>query len=248
MQLSVAGCLSQQQNRLFMSLMDRLAVQLGVDVVTTTPEEADIVYMCGLPTGRSLDRLAPWVAPVLDDRPYHGLPIYFSDLVTRPGFEPRTWLDLVGSRFAYNESKSFSGWVAVRLEMQRRSLPAGFFEWQRSGSHRASLDLVMSGEADVAAVDSMMLQLEGPPFDGLTVFTRLGPYPMPPLSTSRTLDETLRKEATQLMTSLHKDEDGMRTLDEFGVSHLALVNDAPYRSMGELGGGLDLASPDSDVS
>lgn len=204
--------------------------------------------MCGLPTGLSLDRLTPWVAPVLDDPPYQGLPIYFSDLVTRPGLEPRTWLDLVATRFAYNESRSFSGWVAVRLEMQRRSLPTGFFDLRRSGSHRASLDLVMNGEADIAAINSMMLDLEGPPREAINVFARLGPYPMPPLSTSRTLDESLRKEATRLMVSLHEDDEGRRSLEQFGVAHLALVDEGPYRSMGRLVNDFDLTSPDSDVT
>jgi ABC-type phosphate/phosphonate transport system substrate-binding protein len=248
MQLSVAGCLSQQQNRLFSSLMDRLAVKLGFEVVVTTPETAHIVYMCGLPTGLALDRLAPWVAPVMNDPGYHGLPIYFSDLVTRPDFEPRTWLDLVGTRFAYNEPLSFSGSVAVRLEMQRRSLPSGFFDWRRTGSHRASLDLVMTGGVDVAAIDSMVLDLEGPPREEVTVFARLGPYPMPPISTSRTLDENLRKEATELMVSLHQDVAGSQRLEEFGISHLARVDEAPYRSLGESVSDLDLSSPDSDVA
>ncbi|MEX0699147.1 MAG: hypothetical protein WD651_00395 [Acidimicrobiia bacterium] len=135
MQLSVAGCLSQQQNRLFSSLMDQLAAKLGFEVVVTTPETAHIVYMCGLPTGLTLDRLAPWVGPVMND-----------------------------------------------------------------------------------------------------------------ISTSRPLDENLRKEATELMVSLHQDVAGRQRLEEFGISHLARVDEAPYRSLGESVSDLDPRSPDSDVA
>jgi ABC-type phosphate/phosphonate transport system substrate-binding protein len=100
--------------------------------------------------------------------------------------------------------------------------------------------MVLSGDADVASIDSMVLELEG---DSLTVIARLGPYPMPPISTSRNLDSGVREEAGALLASLHETDAGRSVLDEFGVSHLNRVNDAPYRVMADLVRGLDLSIP-----
>jgi ABC-type phosphate/phosphonate transport system substrate-binding protein len=220
--------------------MDFVGARLGVTITVTAPEDADIVYRCGLPTGRAIDLFEPWYAPVLAADRYMGLAVYFADVVVGPGLEPRSWLDLAGTRLAYNEAESFSGHAAVRHELRRRDLPTSFFTWRRSGSHRASLDMVLSGDADVASIDSMVLELEG---DSLTVFARLGPYPMPPISTSRNLDSGVREEAGALLASLHETDAGRSVLDEFGVSHLNRVNDAPYRAMADLVRGLDLSIP-----
>ncbi|HEX5672561.1 MAG TPA: PhnD/SsuA/transferrin family substrate-binding protein [Acidimicrobiia bacterium] len=243
MQLHVASCLSHLQNRLFSTLMDLVGSHLGVGIELAAPEDADIVYRCGLPTGRAVDLFEPWYAPVLAADRYRGLAVYFGDVVVRPRLDPRSWLDLAGARFAYNEAESFSGHAAIRHELRRRDLPATFFSWRQSGSHRASLDMVLSGEADLASIDSMVLELEGPPPDSFTVFARLGPYPMPPISTSRNLDSGMREEAGALLATLHDTESGRRLLDEFGVSHMSRVSDGPYRGMAELVRGLDLSVP-----
>jgi ABC-type phosphate/phosphonate transport system substrate-binding protein len=243
MQLFVASCLSHQQNRLFSGLMDLVGARLGVTIEVTAPETADIVYRCGLPSGRAIDAFEPWYAPVLAADRYMGLAVYFGDVVVRSGLDPRSWLDLAGTRIAYNEAESFSGHAAIRNELRRRDLPASFFSWRQSGSHRASLDMVLSGEADLASIDSMVLELEGPPPDSLRVFARLGPYPMPPISTSRNFDSALREEAGALLASLHDTETGRRLFDEFAVSHFSRVNDGPYRGMADLVRGLDLSVP-----
>jgi ABC-type phosphate/phosphonate transport system substrate-binding protein len=240
MQLFVASCLSHHQNRLFSALMDQVSSRLGVEIESAAPEDADVVYRCGLPTGRAIDRFEPWYAPVLAADRYMGLAVYFADVVVRPGLDPRSWLDLAGTRLAFNEAESFSGHAAIRHELRRRDLPARFFSWQQTGSHRASLDMVLSGEADLASIDSMVLELEG---DSLPVFARLGPYPMPPISTSRNLDSGIRDEAGAFLASLHETETGRRLLDEFGVSHFSRVNDGPYRGMADLVQGLDLSVP-----
>jgi ABC-type phosphate/phosphonate transport system substrate-binding protein len=243
MQLFVASCLSHQQNRLFSALMDLIGAELGWQTESAAPEDADIVYRCGLPTGRALEAFEPWYAPVLAADRYMGLAVYFAGVVVRPGLEPRSWPDLAGTRIAYNEAESFSGHAAIRHELRRRDLPASFFSWRQSGSHRASLDMVMNGEADLASIDSMVLELEGPPPDSLAVFARLGPYPMPPISTSRKFDSKMREEAGLLLASVHDTEGGRRLLDGFGVSHFSRVNDSPYRGVAELVRGLDLSVP-----
>ena len=242
MQLLVASCLSHHQNRLFSALMDLVGSRLGVEIELAAPEDADIVYRCGLPTGRALDFFEPWYAPVLAADRYMGSAVYFGDVVIRPGLDPRSWLDLAGTRLAYNERESFSGHAAIRHELRRRDLPATFFSWQQSGSHRASLDMVLNGEADLASIDSMVLQLDSPP-ESVRTFARLGPYPMPPISTSRNLDSGVREEAGTLLASLQETDTGRSLLEEFGVSHFSRVNEGPYREMADLVEGLDLSVP-----
>jgi phosphonate transport system substrate-binding protein len=228
MKLLAAGCLSEPQNRLFALLLEWLRPRLGASIEKSGPEDADLVYMCGWPTGAALDRWQPLLAPVLTVGRYQGRPVYFSDLILRPGFSPPSWDHLAGSRIAYNEETSFSGWAAPWIGMRRRGVLPEALTWIATGSHAASLVMVAEGRADLAAIDSVLLDLS-PPLP-LSVFGSLGPWPSPPISIDRRRTD-LAEPITSLLVSMGSEVEGRQLLDGFGVSHLAPVDPADYRAL-----------------
>ncbi|MDP3984910.1 MAG: PhnD/SsuA/transferrin family substrate-binding protein [Acidimicrobiia bacterium] len=238
MQLSAAGCLSPQQNLFFSGLVRWLGSRLGASFTSAQWEEADLVYMCGLPTGLALGWFDPLVAPVMTHPRYGSQPIYFADVILRDGFAAATWADLAGCRFAYNEEGSFSGWAAVLIELRRQGIPAEALQWRRTGSHTASIELVAAGEADATALDSMMLELEAPRLN-LKALVSLGPWPMPPISLARHRAD-LAAELTSLLTSLPEDEKGRQLLDGFAISHLEPVDRRRYQDLADEVSSLDL--------
>ncbi len=67
---------------------------------------------------------------------------------------------LRGKRLAYNSRDSMSGWTGLQRDLQKSGQAFDLFESMvETGSHRASVRAVASGQADVAAVDARSWQL-----------------------------------------------------------------------------------------
>ena len=111
-------------------------------------EQVDVAWMCGLPYVRRVDSgdesLQTLVAAVMSGRRYEGRPIYFSDLVVHSESRFRSFADLRGATWSYNEPNSQSGYNIVRHHLsalgERR---LGFSDTVvEAGAHVESLRLL----------------------------------------------------------------------------------------------------------
>jgi phosphonate transport system substrate-binding protein len=184
MDLSGLALLSEPQNLLFVSRFHHALKELGAKATKADhPSEADVVYLCGLPATELLESHRPLLAPVLDTPRYQGQPWYFVDVIAR---NPETALG--SGRWAYNETASFSGWVAARHGLRGQHLDPDELDWIFTGSHAASLQAVRQGRADLAGIDSMITDLAPELFIDLVVLDHWGPWPTPPVMVARKLD------------------------------------------------------------
>ena len=143
------------------------------------------------------------VAPAMDG----GGPIYWSDVVARPGEEATAIEQFAGRRLAVNEPDSHSGSNVVLATLAQRGVPEGRFTVVHTGSHAGSLAAVAAGEADVAAIDSHLHEALGA--DELTVIERLGPSPSQPLAAGPSLPEAERERIRAVLTALGPSEPGL---------------------------------------
>jgi phosphonate transport system substrate-binding protein len=209
-----------------------------LDEVVAAPGPA-LLFLCGLPYTRLRDAGTPLellAAPVPVGPRYAGHPVYFSDLVIRPGCEAGGPAELDGALVAINEEESLSGFVLPLAELEKAGLQAVFRRRVRSGSHRRSLRLLLAGRADVAAVDSTVLHLEGklqPPVADLRVVHSFGPAPSPPVLLVHGTP-ALRDELTAGLLALEATPSGQHILREAGYGAYASVTDVDYRSVREL--------------
>ena len=93
--------------------------------------EIDAGFICGLPYVQ-LTRQVPapvelLAAPVLRGDRYAGRPIYFSDVIVRRDSPVRTFADLRGRSWAYNDSDSHSGYNLTRHHLVKMGETHGFF-------------------------------------------------------------------------------------------------------------------------
>jgi ABC-type phosphate/phosphonate transport system substrate-binding protein len=122
---------------------------------------ADVGFLCApsyrwLNARRRAVELLP--LPVPSDPRAEGRPVYFADVVVRADSPARTFADLAGARWSFNDRNSKSGWFSM-LERIAPHAPAEFFgRIIASGSHLRSLELVAGGGADAAAIDSNVLR------------------------------------------------------------------------------------------
>src|SRR6185503_12494354 len=127
--------------------------------------QIDAAFSCGLPYVWQASEPAPTVhlvaAPVLPGPRYHNQPVYYSDIVVRTDSAYQSLDDLRGSRFAYNETVSFSGYVLPLYQLRSLDRAAYFFaRVMATGLPAASKDRMESGRADSAAIRSMVLEME----------------------------------------------------------------------------------------
>src|SRR2546430_7234543 len=118
-----------------------------------------VAFLCGLPYVRLCAEqpgmLRPLVAPVLDEARYQDRPVYFSDVIVGRDSLFRSFDDLRGQSWAYNEAGSFSGCLLVRHQLLQMGETESFFgRVTFTGRHQESIRKVVEGAVDAAAIDS----------------------------------------------------------------------------------------------
>lgn len=217
--ISVANFLSSDLDELAHELGAVLRSSLGESAgVEAAPDLADfrdgrigVALICGLAYSllhdQQPDQLLALAAPVVDDPRSDDAPVYFSEIVVPARSDARTLQDLSGRRFACNEEMSFSGYRALEHELRARGSTREFFgERVRTGSHGASLESILQGKADAAAIDSHVLLLarrRDPALaESLRVIESLGPYPAPPIAVNRSRCNLSARRMNELLARL----------------------------------------------
>jgi ABC-type phosphate/phosphonate transport system substrate-binding protein len=115
---------------------------------------------CGYPLTHALAGGVQLVATPCYDAPGCEGPSYCSILVVAADSPATSPADLRGKRAAFNTPDSQSGMNALRAVIAPLAEGGRFFaEVIETGGHAASLDLVASGAAEVAAIDAVSLAL-----------------------------------------------------------------------------------------
>lgn len=192
---------------------------------------ADLAFVCG----PSYLRLAGEVqlvpaAPLFDDPRSPGQPVYFAEVLARADDARNTLQELAAGTVALNDPESLSGrWSLVsRLRPGTRG---GCERW--SGSHEASIAMLLAGEADVCAVDSVVwrrLSSARPELaERLRVAESLGPFPIQPVVASPNLPAAVVEAIAVSLLEL-----GPTELGRFGATGFAPVDETHYRPLARL--------------
>ncbi len=190
---------------------------------------ADVGFICS-PSFRFINstervvELLPLPVP-LDPRAA-GRPVYFADVVVRADSPFRTFDDLRGGRWAYNDRNSKSGWFTM-LERIAPLPPESFFAGiLSSGSHLQSLARVADGSVDAAAIDSNVLALHSHRHPGLRVLESWGPFPIQPAIVRAALPEAEKLRIGDVLLTIH--ERHAVSLARFGIRQFEKGDEAHY--------------------
>src|SRR5258706_2325672 len=145
----------------------------------------DVGFICGLPYVRLADSPADTVellaAPVLQGERYRQKPVYFSDVIVRSDGPYTRFDDLRGCTWAYNEATSHSGYNLVCSSLLERGKTVHYFGTMvKTGSHSRSLQWVLDGRADAAALHSHRLYVGRAENKDLALSLRVVNMPGPP--------------------------------------------------------------------
>ena len=202
--------------------------------------QIELAWICGLPYTRRREVADPGVgllvAPVMALPRYEDRPIYFSDVVVRRESPWRAFSDLGGTRWAYNEPSSHSGYCLTCFELARMGLHSSFFaSVVEAGSHEAALELLLEGRIDATGLDSTVLDamIERRPelVEELRVIATWGPSAIPPWVVSTRVDEPTRLRLLEILSSMHLDPVGRAILADAQTARFSPVEDADYDSI-----------------
>jgi phosphonate transport system substrate-binding protein len=199
--------------------------------------EIDAGFICGLPYVQLVRQAAAPVellaAPVLRGDRYAGRPIYFSDVIVRRGSPVRTFADLRGRSWAYNDPDSHSGYNLTRHHLVTLGETRGFFSRVvEAGFHQRAMRMVAAGEVDAAAIDSQVLAIEirdRPDLaDELRVIEILGPSTIQPVVAARHLPAEAKAALRAALLQMGDDPAARKALARGFVERFVPVTDGDY--------------------
>jgi len=200
--------------------------------------EADVGFMCS-PSFLWLRELSPppvellGVAPVFEDARAAGRPVYFCDVVVRSNGPIRAFAELRGRSWAYNDACSLSGYYSLLNRLAEVGEDEGFFgRMFRSGSHLNSIEAVVCGEADAAAIDSNVLSIrlrEIPDLrERLRVIESWGPFPIQPVVVRSALRPEWKEGLRTSLLTADANPRTRRVLSGFGLKRFVRVTAEDY--------------------
>ena len=205
--------------------------------------EIDVCWICGLPYVWKVDAGRPDIelcaVPVMRLARYGNAPVYFSDVVVRRDSSFKSFEDLRGATWAFNERNSHSGYNVVRHHLASLGETGAYFSRAvESGAHQQSLRMILAGEIDASAIDSTVLEAElrhNPSIGAqIRIIGTLGPSPMPPWVMHRNLPQALRAAVKAALLGMHDDPDGRAILGGWGISHFVPAEHAHYRPIQDM--------------
>jgi ABC-type phosphate/phosphonate transport system substrate-binding protein len=115
--------------------------------------------MCGWPFARE-GGVRPIVAAPVPAAPWSdGRPVYRAEFVVAANSTHRTLDDVLGRRFAFNARHSHSGWSLPCAHLASIGAPPFAKTVGPFVTHQRALAAVAEGRADVACIDSLVLDL-----------------------------------------------------------------------------------------
>jgi ABC-type phosphate/phosphonate transport system substrate-binding protein len=200
--------------------------------------EADVAFMCA-PSFFWLRELQPppmellGVLPVFDDERNQGKPVYFCDVVVRHDSPTQAFSDLQGGSWYYNDACSLSGYYSLLDKLAESGTDESFFDRVIcSGSHLNSIEAILRGEADAAAIDSNVLRIrlrEVPDLqERLRVIESWGPYPIQPVVVDSALDPALKARLRTAFLATEDDQHTQQVLEQFGLTRFVAVDQEDY--------------------
>ncbi len=204
------------------SFESRISGPLAGDDDPFADGRADVGFVCA-PSVRFLGgEVTVLPSPVPSDPRSNGRPVYFADVVVRGDSDVQVFDDLRGRTWAYNDPNSKSGWFSM---LQRAGGAEFFARCVQSGSHLRSLDLVSTGAADAAAIDSNVLRLNRR--DDLRVIESWGPFAIQPAIVRTAIDDATKERIANALLTMH--EQHGESLAAFGFARFAAADPAAYK-------------------
>lgn len=201
-------------------------------------DEVDLGFLCSPSYLHLSSKRPPSVALVpaglvFADPRAEGRPVYYSDVVVRGSHEARRFADLQGRVWGYNDRCSLSGYYSTRQKLGELGGGWSYFAAEvHTGSHLRSVEAILTGDIDAAAIDSNVLArlFADDPWlrEGLRVIESWGPFPIQPIVLRSGLALELAEPIASALLSITNDDGWRGRLAAVGLRGFAPVGPQDY--------------------
>lgn len=205
-------------------------------------KEVDLAFVCAGPytEGKKAFGMEMLVVPVAN-----GKTVYHSYIIVGKSAPIKSLHDLRGKKFAFTDPQSNTGsLVPTYMLAKKGETPQSFFrEVFYSNGHDNSIRAVANGQADGAAVDSLIWEFMNRVEPELTGKTRIieksPPYGIPPVVVSAGLDPAVKRRLKEIFLTLHEDRDAAPLLAKLQIDRFVEGSDAMYDTVREMSRWID---------
>lgn len=182
---------------------------------------------------------------------FKGKPLYNSVIITQKKNTQACIKDFKGAIFAYSDPLSNSGFLAPKYHLAKSNIKiSNFFSLMlNTGSHEGSIASVISGIADIAAVDEYILDLyliKHPEAKNiLREVKRLGPFPFTPIVAGKDISAQEIKTLASVLTQMKNDPEGKKLLDTFALNGFVIKSPEFYKPIEKMIDTVGLDNPNS---
>lgn len=243
--LSVGTFLSPTLTPVYQAVTGEIGRQLSIpielveesDYENFAKDKYDLCFICSLPylnyERQGAKPAIPIAAPVLKGKRYEGRPVYFSDVIVRCDSPFNKFEDLRGHSWCYNEEQSLSGYCSVRSHLLELGETRDFFSRLiKTGFHAKSIQMVVDGKVDSAAIDSQVLSAAIRDYPSLhhklRIIESIGPSTAPPITISKRLPDDIKQKVLTSLLSMHHSPANRSQLDEGLIKRFVAVDNASY--------------------
>jgi len=148
-------------------------------------------------------------------------PTYYSVILSRRSRPEKSLTDFKGQVLAYSDPRSNSGYLSPKYSLYKKGLdmPVFFRLLLNAGSHEGSIDALINGLADVAAVDEYIwvtYQKRHPSLSKkLHEIERMGPYPFTPIVAGRGINKKTINKLASILENMSQTHSGKQILEDF---------------------------------
>jgi len=200
-------------------------------------KEVDLAFVCSGPytQGKKESGMEMLVVPVAN-----GKTVYHSYIIANKNSTIRSLDDLRGKKFAFTDPQSNTGSLVPTYMLARKGeTPKSFFrDFFYSNSHDNSIRAVADGQADGAAVDSLIWEFINRVDPALTAKTRIveksPAYGIPPVVVSAGTDPAMKQQLKQIFLTLHEDKSAAAMLAKLQIDRFVEGNDAMYDTVRQM--------------
>jgi ABC-type phosphate/phosphonate transport system substrate-binding protein len=240
-----------QATRLFWDALGKRLRDFGLEAPQTLDDDVrydeawlrpDLMFgqTCGYPYVQHLRGKVQLVASPVYGLPGCDGPLKCSFIIVNAGSSAQSIEDLRGGRAAINEPGSNSGYNLFRAFVAPHAVDGRFFaSVQETGGHRASIDAVSSGAADVAAIDCVTfgntLRFDAERVAGVRILAETAKGPGLPFITAASTSAMDLVILRRALAETIADPALADVCDTLSLRGISLLGDADYEVLAELG-------------
>ncbi len=167
-------------------------------------------------------------------------PTYYSVILARVGHSEKNLADFKGGVLAYSDPRSNSGFLSPRYALYKQGIKmdSHFRLLLNAGNHEGSIDALLNGLADVAAVDEYIWVAYNKAHpqvkSKLRELNRMGPYPFTPIVAGAKVSQTTINKISAALLGMSENPTGIALLKEFSFNGFVFKNNDFYKPIKDM--------------